>query len=380
MTANKHYWDINVLDATKQRYRESFSNYDEVLILISGGKDSIVVLELADEIRVELGIKKKLNVLYYDQELASKTQLEHLMRIRDSQRFNFYWVCYPIHSMCLILGEVRPYIQWDITRPFVRQAPEFALKYFSRDPVNQEEVSNIIINEFMPNKRVGKVLGIRTAEAPARLQGILKSANPSRPYLVHETPIIDSLKPIYDWSEKDIFKFYYDYNIEYCGVYDQQLYGGASYRVATPLTTEGAKQLDKVRKYDPEYYNQILKVFPDIAVQALYYDKIDKSKVFDKYGITPAGILNWIGDHLEGKIKNQALKVFKSAMSYRYRQLVLEEKEYCIQPLLRIFETMLRGGYKKPVVPVAEDKLTPLMKKHEDNYTEFKKNNDYEYD
>jgi 3'-phosphoadenosine 5'-phosphosulfate sulfotransferase (PAPS reductase)/FAD synthetase len=46
-----------------------------------------------------------------------------------------------------------------------------------------------------------------------------------------ETRNVKLCKPLYDWEENDVFRYFYDRQIRYCPVYDSQLWSGANFLV-----------------------------------------------------------------------------------------------------------------------------------------------------
>lgn len=65
---------IDVLEAAKERVRYLFTRYDDIVCSFSGGKDSLVCLELLAMVRDEMNITKKIDVIFYDEELISNDQ------------------------------------------------------------------------------------------------------------------------------------------------------------------------------------------------------------------------------------------------------------------------------------------------------------------
>lgn len=360
------YLEIDVLEAAIARCKYILSRYDDVIISFSGGKDSIVVLELMDMVRIEMGITKKLKVLFWDEELISDAHHDFLVKIYNTERFDFKWVCAPLKSEKFILGDSRPYIQWDVTREFVRTPPEFAIKLFHLNPSSEHDIFNQVFRDEFSN--FGLCLGLRAAESLNRKNGVFASANIERPYEIQDGMNGAKLKPIYDWSEKDIFKFLLDFKVEYAPVYDGQIWAGAALRVATPFTNEGAKHLDQLKVIDPLFYDRLITVFPEMSAQERYYKHYDEDVIYEKYGINKTGILKFIEENLHGRNKERCLKQLVSIWTSRLDSIKNGTKP--VYPLIHVFKSVYKGDYKRAIKGLPRMDVTDKMMQYEKGATD----------
>lgn len=397
--------DINVLDAAKGRIRKLFSLFDTVSVSFSGGKDSLVLLELVDEVRIELGIDKKLVVIFMDEEVIQKDIVDFVKSVMDSGRFDFRWVCAPLHSERFLLGKKKHYIQWDITRKWVRPMPEWAEDLTSEEVMDETTLFDKLIKKQYVS--IASCIGIRAEESNTRRNAIMRSSNLDDVSLIID-PVSGSAKsrPLYDWSQSDIFKYIMDKGLNYCKVYDRQVWGKSPFRVATPFNNAAAKHLDKVREYDPEFYNQLLAVFPDTEVQTRYYKMYDKTKVYEQYGVTPEGIIQWAEETLEGSDKIKCLKTLDNIFRTRQRDYAMihkmstdpklqeniekgyykssdvwiYERNIVRYPLAWIFYRCVIGSYKKAIDICTDGDVNNYITECERSYEEYKLNNDYKFE
>ena len=49
-----------------------------------------------------------------------------------------------------------------------------------------------------------------------------------------------------------------------------KLWADDTFRVATPLNTENSKKLDKWAKEDPEFYDRLSTIFPEVRAQEIH--------------------------------------------------------------------------------------------------------------
>ncbi|AKQ08648.1 phosphoadenosine phosphosulfate reductase family protein [Bacillus phage PBC5] len=344
----KTYLDIDVLTAAKQRLKHIFNSFDSVLFAFSGGKDSLATIELADEVRKEMGITEPLKVFFRDEEVIPDDVIDFVQAYYHSGRFDFRYYCIPLKSNKFVLGQTEAYVQWDNNREWIREKPEFA--------INGEEgvvYDQYTADEYITRGEVGKIAivnGIRADESLIRLRACINKKNEN--YInASNFKHIKLCKPIYDWSEKDIFKFFYERNIEYCVVYNKQMWNSESLRVSTPLHSESAKNLKRLRATYPKFYEQLLQIFPDIVVQDRYWKDYDRYGIIDKYEPSFTGILHYINDHLTGSQNTLAKQRMFEARSYRESNMKKKggAANWGGYPVLHVFKCIVNGQFKRTI-------------------------------
>lgn len=80
----KIYLEKNVLDATFERLEFIFDNFDNIYFSVSGGKDSSVMVQLANMIAKKKN--KKFDVLYIDFEAQYKLTIKHIYELKKLSR------------------------------------------------------------------------------------------------------------------------------------------------------------------------------------------------------------------------------------------------------------------------------------------------------
>lgn len=76
--------DKNVLDATFERLEYIFDNFDNIYFSVSGGKDSSVMVQLANMVAKKKN--KKFDVLYIDFEAQYKLTIKHVYELKELPR------------------------------------------------------------------------------------------------------------------------------------------------------------------------------------------------------------------------------------------------------------------------------------------------------
>ena len=359
------YEDRNVYEAALDRIDRIYNSHDEVWIAFSGGKDSLAVLKLTEEYFDKNGYTDKINVLFRDEEVINGVIRDFVLTFVDNPRYNFRYYTTQLESEIYILGEKKTYIQWDQDRKWVVPKPDIGI---TLDGVYSQFTFDKVVFD-KKNRRVCIVTGIRASESLMRFQGITMS---KVCYLTKNLELknVTMGKPIYDWEEKDVFKYFYEKDIEYCQVYDQQVFNKDPLRVATVLHAEAAKQLHKLKTLDPVLYNQIMDVFPEVDVQARYYKDLVRGqtqKIAYEYKEKAGGdywgaILLYIKENIsDPKQQKQALqRVARARLTRKNKQSL--SRPFGGFPALFVFGKVIGGGYKRAITP------TPLQN---DSYFEY---------
>lgn len=362
-TKLKRYIDKDVYTAAKERIKHIIAVFDTVLVSFSGGKDSLVTLHLVKEVYEELGIKEKVKVAFRDEEVIPDEVVQFVQGYAESGDFEFYYYCVPLRSAKFLLGKTMEYVQWDTTRPWVRQKPPYAISLPEGDNRVFDQYTTDAFIARGHKGRVAFVNGIRADESLVRFRASVNKRNEN--YInASSVPNVMLCKPIYDWTEKDIFKYLYDHGIRYCPIYDMQVVNGDGLRVATPFHAHAAKRLDKVRTLSPTYYDQLMAVFPEMDMQARYWSEYDRKAVFERFPKGWHGIFQYIDAEFDdvGEAE-KAKKRVRRVMQTRETNLRMG-KEFGMYPVLHVFKAVVNGDYKHEIPP----KKSELVSKEEREY------------
>jgi predicted phosphoadenosine phosphosulfate sulfurtransferase len=349
----KQYLDIDVLTAAKQRINYIIDTFDQLWVSFSGGKDSLAVLKLVEEVYQERGITRPINVIFRDEEVIQDDVIDYVESFRLDPRYNFKYYAVRQKSVKYILGQVIQYEQWANDRPHVRQKPAHALT----DPLDRLHDQNTM-DKFLfegVKGRIAFLQGIRADESLIRLRSVVNRFTDN--YIATGAiPNVKICKPIYDWSQKDIFKYFYDRQIKYCVTYDIQAIAGKALRVATPLLAESAKQFDVLKRMYPTFYEQVIAVFPEMLLQERYYKELDRDAIFEKYPHSFDGIRQYLYETQSNK------KLLKKFLGYvRDCEAIRKGKKNTTNlggyPVLHVFKAIVSGG-KQMIQP----KIKPSQK------------------
>ena len=138
----KKYLEKNVLDAAIERLRIIFSNFDNVYFSVSGGKDSSVMIQLANMVGKEMN--KKFDVLFIDLEAQYKRTVEHIEELKKlPQVRDFYHIALPIALRNAISVLQPKWICWE------EESKDLWVRDLPKDSIN---INNCPFDFFVPGE------------------------------------------------------------------------------------------------------------------------------------------------------------------------------------------------------------------------------------
>lgn len=277
----KVYVVKNVYDATIERLEKIFSENFAVYFSFSGGKDSSVMLQLANLVAKKKN--KKFDVLFIDLEGNYKYTIEHVKELRNlSQIDEFYWVCLPLVLRNSVSQLSTHWLCWD------KRQKEFWIRDMPKDCINEENylskygwdffISGMQFETFIVSfakwyqkkhdKPVMCGVAIRTNESFNRFRAIVslrkekwKDCNwTTRVQTPWNLPIYN-FYPIYDWETRDIWIAVSKFDLKYNKLYELLYKSGLSIheaRICQPYGDDQRKGLNQFKAIEPETWSKLL--------------------------------------------------------------------------------------------------------------------------
>ncbi|NOQ30181.1 MAG: hypothetical protein GQ570_03565 [Helicobacteraceae bacterium] len=374
------YLETTTLDEAFDRTEYLFKNYDNVWFAYSGGKDSQVCLEVADIVLKRLqkeGVRppeEKVNVYFRDEEVIPPIVWETCADAHQSGRWNFRYYAIPMASRKFVLGELVPFTMWDLNREHIRTPPEFAItslydkfgEVVDTSDLTQKDMDHLMFYDLKGSTVL--CTGVRADESLARFGGVM--ANKSERCWLGTSAKQHIAKPIYDWTEIDIFKFMYDYDIEYCKTYNDLLWSGRSLRVSSSLHEMNSIHLDKLKGMYPEYYHQIIQIFPEMESQTRYWKDYNSTGALKMYDPSFDGLRKYCHDKVGEQPDLLAKYLHYVGACEKARNNKIERQGHAKNlggyPILYVFNNLLKGSwFKDGASPMKDMDISPEHHEYE---------------
>lgn len=278
------YTPNDVLTAAKRRMAYIFDEFENVVVSISGGKDSTVLAHLA---LMEANKRdRRIGMFFLDEEVVYDStirQIEYLMNL------------YPENTIPLWLQ-----IEFNLTNATSYkegqlkcwEAGKHKIWMRSKHPTSiqhkpwdreKETVRNKskgfgfydALDNFQNNRpNTAFVVGLRATESMNRWRAVSK--NPGHKDCYWATKLNHgsvSFYPLYDWNFHDVWRYIYDNKLKYSRIYDYMWKKGLplnEIRVSSLIHEKSFKALVELPEFEPKTYDRLLKRIDGISVGNLY--------------------------------------------------------------------------------------------------------------
>lgn len=261
--------DMSVLDAAKMRIRNIFASGQKIYLAFSSGKDSLCLSSLVYDLIMNGEInREQLTVFFIDEEGLYPSMVEAAERWRNNfikLGVPFLWFCLPFKQVSVIdsLSATESWITWEPGKEdrWMRTPPPYAI--MSSPYVHHAGEMNyqaFCKKAFADGIRL---VGLRVAESYTRLK------------VIAARKTTEMLYPIYDWSNRDVWRYIRDRGLEFPEIYMRMYEAGTSVnnlRLCAFFGDGSTNGLIHLAETDPDLWSRILKREPNAYLALLYWD------------------------------------------------------------------------------------------------------------
>jgi predicted phosphoadenosine phosphosulfate sulfurtransferase len=270
---------MNVYEKTQERLRTIFTQFDNVYISFSGGKDSGVLLNLCIDFMRQHNINRKLGVFHIDYEAQYECTTQYVNEMLDDNGDNadvleVYRICVPFKVLtCTSMYQNywRPW-QPDLRDMWVSELPKDCLQTADFPFFNEkmwdydfQKRFGLWLHRRKRARRTCCLVGIRTQESLHRWRAIHSDRN-YRKYegLNWTKKMYDGVfnaYPIFDWLTEDIWTANARFGWSYNRIYDLYYQAGVpldAMRVASPFLSAAQNSLKLYKVIEPNTWSRLV--------------------------------------------------------------------------------------------------------------------------
>ncbi|KAA6348489.1 tRNA(Ile)-lysidine synthase [termite gut metagenome] len=269
---------MNVYEAAIHRLDIVFSEFDNIYVSFSGGKDSGVLLNLCIDYIRRNNLNRKIGVFHMDYEAQYQDTTDYVDRTLSENLdiITPYRICLPLHAYCATSMHQSYWIPWEKEKKdiWVRNLPDKCI-HEDNNPLDffQDGMTDYDLQEkfakwyhkTMKAQRTCCLIGIRTQESLNRWRAIHSDRNYKNYRGLQWTKLmyedVYNAYPVFDWITEDVWsanaKFYWDYN----KLYDLFYKAGVpidKMRVASPFNDWAMDSLKLYRVIDPNNWAKMV--------------------------------------------------------------------------------------------------------------------------
>lgn len=268
---------MNVYDAIQERLKFIFSEFDNVYVSFSGGKDSGVLLNLCSDFIRKHYPGRKLIVFHIDYEAQYQMTTDYVDSVmKDDDVMENYRVCMPLRAYCATSMHQSYWIPWEKSKRdiWVRDLPENCIHEDNHEfdfftpgmsDYDFQERFGIWLHRRRHARRTCCLVGIRTQESLNRWRAIYSDRNQNIYQEKKWTRMVDqdvyNAYPIYDWKTEDIWIANARFGWTYNRLYDLFYKAGLNIdqmRVASPFNDWAINSLKLYRVIDPNNWGKMV--------------------------------------------------------------------------------------------------------------------------
>jgi len=268
---SKLYLQQNVLDAAKERISQLFDGFKNIIVSISGGKDSTVLFDLCRKEALRRG--RTIGVFFLDQEAEYQSTIDQVRYLMQLPGVVPYWYQVPLKMTNATSLQVDFLYAWEPGEPWMREKDPMAIHALDADyPQRFYPFFGWWEKTQWQKGTTCSVVGLRAEESLNRFRTMVKHPGwEGQPW----TSAGHTIKayPLYDWTFEDVWHYIAEQELRYNRVYDFMYLRGhriQDVRVSYLGHENSFKCLPDLHAFEPETYQKLLERMPGVHTAARY--------------------------------------------------------------------------------------------------------------
>jgi predicted phosphoadenosine phosphosulfate sulfurtransferase len=268
----KLFLSESCLDAARSRIQTVFDQFENIIVSVSGGKDSTALFGLAHAEAQRQ--RRKISLFFLDQEAeyaGSIAQIEWMME-QD-------YICPLWYQVPLRLTNATSYAQeflyaWEPGAEWMRSKWPRSIQHMEED-YPQRFYEFFAWMEKSQND-TAFLVGLRAEESLNRFRAVVKNPGFEDVLWSTKTKNLSSFRfyPLFDWGMGDVWKYIAESRLPYNAIYDKMLRAGQNYyhtmRVSNLCHEKSFTCLTRLQELEPETFDLLIARLKGVHVASLY--------------------------------------------------------------------------------------------------------------
>lgn len=254
--------DKTVFDESLDRIRFIYDNCDEVVVNMSGGKDSTVVFNLALIVAKERGALP-LKVFWLDQEAEWQHTVDYMDGIMRRPEVDPLWFQIPFDFTNSLSTQKNFLRSWDPEKEelWVHPKSDISIKDNPTDSSRFHVLMDTLVSTVVDSDDIAVLTGMRAEESLARRFSVSgkKAQFKGINWCGSKKNNRRNFWPIWDWKFQDVWTAIARNGWDYNGIYDLQYIKGLptnKMRVSALIHETAWRSIGDLQEFEPETYNR----------------------------------------------------------------------------------------------------------------------------
>ena len=298
----KEYTNKTVLEASRERISYIFDEFDNIIVSISGEKDSTVLCHLALQEARKRG--RKIGIFFLDEEVVYRNtveQVEYLMSLYP-ENTNRFWLQIPFNltnSTSFADGQVKC---WEQSKKKLWMHPRKKENILTKTWSHETKIADknkgfgfydVLYNFELSFENTAFLVGLRADESLNRYRTMVKHKGYKGIYWSTKRAGTNyTFYPIYDWGFHDVWKYIGEQKIRYHKYYDFAYKKGKhinEIRVSSLTHEKSFKSIQDLPEFEFDTYEKLLKRIKGIS----FAQETAKDKKMFKVQTLPKNYKSW---------------------------------------------------------------------------------------
>ena len=275
------YLENNVYEEALERIRFLYAHHDDVIVSMSGGKDSTVLFEMTLQVAEELG-RLPVKVFWLDQEAEWQATVDYMAELMQRPEVKPYWFQIPFMFTNTLSPEKNFLSIWnpEDRDKWIHEQHPLSIKENPCEANRFHPLVNELPDYCTDSANCAVLVGMRIVESLNRRVAITQHVAQFRgvTWCKKKNGRCQVFWPIYDFTHDDIWTAIGRNHWRYNRVYDLQYQWGVkkeAMRVSALIHETAWHSIEMLQEFEPDTYNKFIRRVSGVGTFAHTFDSGD---------------------------------------------------------------------------------------------------------